>query len=553
MVTNRKFSDFPDIYTWYKISNRQVKKDKKEQLRILSKYISSTVYVIEILNTDANENFKLLKVQALITCGDKNWTQLNKHGVKIEMTCGLDSGATRSCMGCKTTLRHNIRILPSPLKYKGPDGIEKPVIGETKKLTVNVQGSSVEISFIIIDHSDHDILLGLDWFSATDVGFYPGQKILKFPKLPNYINLDHENEENNETIIDLCLADVPDEFDMDTDLSWELSQKIEIRPQMTLTPHQLKIFEMVALKIKKVVATNLDNLGKCKEFTHIIRTSTEVPIYSPPYRKNQKERDDINKQCEELRKAGIIRQSKSPWSSPVITVPKPDGSRRLCIDYRRLNALTVIQHFPMSRILDILDRLHDARIFSSWDLKSGYYQILMDQDSIPKTAFSTQDQHWEFLRAPFGLRNMPSDFSRIISHILADMPYVQIYLDDFLINSKSFEEHMSHLESVAARLEQFNLKLNLEKCTFCAEKVKILGHIVSFNKIEMDPAKTETIKNWREPKNIKNIQQFIGLASYYRRHILDFSKHAAPLYQLLKKDVPFVWDKSCELSFAKLK
>ena len=107
----------------------------------------------------------------MITCGDKNWTQLNKHGVKIEMTCGLDSGATRSCMGCKTTLRHNIRILPSPLKYKGPDGIEKPVIGETKKLTVNVQGSSVEISFIIIDHSDHDILLGLDWFSATDEGF----------------------------------------------------------------------------------------------------------------------------------------------------------------------------------------------------------------------------------------------------------------------------------------------------------------------------------------------------------------------------------------------
>ena len=207
----------------------------------------------------------------------------------------------------------------------------------------------------------------------------------------------------------------------------------------------------------------------------------------------------------------------------------------------------------MSRILDILDRLHGSRYFSTCDMKSGYYQILMDDNSIQKTAFSTQDQHWEYLRAPFGLRNMPQDFSRIVSHILGDLPYVQIYLDDFLINSKTFDEHMMHLEEVMKRMEEYNLKLNLQKCTFCADKVKILGHIVSFNKIEMDPAKTETIKSWAEPKNIKNIQQFIGLASYYRRHILDFSKHAAPLYNLLKKDIPFVWDKSCEIAFIKLK
>jgi hypothetical protein len=112
---------------------------------------------------------------------------------------------------------------------------------------------------------------------------------------------------------------------------------------------------------------------------------------------------------------------------------------------------------------------------------------------------------------------------------------------------------MSHIEEVVKKLEKYNLKLNLEKCTFGSEKVKILGHILSYNTIEMDPAKKETIKNWHEPKNVKNIQQFIGLASYYRRHILDFSKHAAPLYNLLKKDTPFVWDKSCEIAFNKLK
>ena len=140
-----------------------------------------------------------------------------------------------------------------------------------------------------------------------------------------------------------------------------------------------------------------------------------------------------------------------------------------------------------------------------------------------------QDQHWEFVRCPFGLKNMPSDFSRIIFLILGDLPFVQIYLDDFLIHSETFELHLSHITTVMKRLEDANLKLNLEKCTFCAEKVKILGHIVSFNKIEMDPAKIATIKEWREPKKVKNVQQIIGLASHYRRHILDFSKHAAPL------------------------
>jgi hypothetical protein len=155
----------------------------------------------------------------------------------------------------------------------------------------------------------------------------------------------------------------------------------------------MKAFQRVATKIKRVVATDLNSLGKC---THVIKTMTEIPIYTPPFRKNQKEREDINKQCEELCKAGIIRPSKSPYSSTVLTVPKPDGSRRLCVDYRRLNANTVAQNFPMTRILDILDRLNGSRWCSSVDLKSGYYQIVMDENSISKTAFSTQDQHWEY-------------------------------------------------------------------------------------------------------------------------------------------------------------
>jgi hypothetical protein len=503
------------------------------------------INVVDVLTIYSDNSLSLLKVQGLISSMVPKW-KTGSINDSIEMTCGLDTGATSSIMSYKTAMRYQITVDYSPLMFKGPDGVKQPVAGVTKTLSINVQGSLVEIQFVVIHHSDHDILLGLDWFQKTDCGFYPGKKILKFPKLPNYVILDRDEEDQNESIIDLCLADVPDELDLDNDISWEPNGTINIQPTAKLDPTQIRMFQRVAAKIKNIVATDLNNLGKCKDLTHVIRTISDVPIYTPPYRKNQKEREDINKQCEELYKAGIIRPSKSPSSSPVITVPKPDGSRRLCVDYRRLKANTVSQNFPMSRILDILDRLHGSKYFSSWDLKSGYYQILKDENSIAKTAFSTQDQHWEFIRCPFGLKNMPADFSRIMASILSDLPYIQIYLDDFLIHSDTFELHMSHIEEVVKRLEKYNLKLNLEKCTFCSEKVKILGHIVSYNTIEMDPAKTETIKNWREPKNVKNIQQFIGLASYYRPHILDFSKHAAPLYNLLKKDTPFVWDKSCE-------
>ena len=164
------------------------------------------------------------------------------------MTCGLDTGATSSIMSFKTALRHQITILPSPLRYRGPDGLEQAVTGKTKKLTVNIQGSCVEITFIIIDHSDHDILLGLDWFQATDVGFYPGKKILKFPKLPKYMILDKEEEESNESVIDLCLADIPDELDLDNDISWEPNHLIDIKPTMVLDSSQMTVKESPEVK-----------------------------------------------------------------------------------------------------------------------------------------------------------------------------------------------------------------------------------------------------------------------------------------------------------------
>ena len=222
--------------------------------------------------------------------------------------------------------------------------------------------------------------------------------------------------------------------------------------------------------------------------------------------------------------AKIIRKSKSPWSSPLIMVRKPDNSWRLCIDYRQLNKKTVQQNFPIPRILDILDRLNGSVYFSTLDLKSGYWQVEMDEASIAKTAFSSQDGHYEFLRLPFGLKNDPADFSRMMHMTLGDLDFVEIYLDDITIHSKSFEDHLNHISIVLDRLDEANLKINHDKCTWCATEVKILGHIVSYNTIKMDSKKILAIKEWKTPRSVKHVQQFLGLANYYRRFVKDLVK-----------------------------
>ena len=169
--------------------------------------------------------------------------------------------------------------------------------------------------------------------------------------------------------------------------------------------------------------------------------------------------------------AGIIRPSRSPWSFPAILIPKKDNTMRFVIDYRKLNAITVQDCFPLPRIDDILDRLNNSKFFTALDLKSGYWQITLDKDTIPKTAFSTPDGHYELVRLPFGLKNAPAEFSRIMQQVLGDLKFVEIYIDDITIHSASFEEHLEHLYVVFQRLKEANLKVNPSKCDWFAAKL----------------------------------------------------------------------------------
>ena len=275
----------------------------------------------------------------------------------------------------------------------------------------------------------------------------------------------------------------------------------------------------------------------------------------PAYRTNPSEAKEIQTQVEELLAKGYVRESLSPCSVPVILVPKKDGSWRMCVDCRAINKITVKYRHPIPRLDDMLDELYGSCLFTKIDLKSGYYQIRMNMGDEWKTAFKTKYGLYEWLVMPFGLTNAPSTFMRLMNHVLRNYlgKFVVVYFDDILIYSKCLDDHVKHVHDVLETLRQEKLYANLKKCSFCMDKVNFLGFVVSSQGIEVDEEKVRAIKEWPKPKNASEVRSFHGLAGFYRRFIKDFSTIAAPLNELVKKNVGFVWGDAQEHAFNELK
>ncbi|KAK1608008.1 hypothetical protein QYE76_031681 [Lolium multiflorum] len=274
-----------------------------------------------------------------------------------------------------------------------------------------------------------------------------------------------------------------------------------------------------------------------------------------PYRTNPEETKEIQRQIQVLQDKGYIRESLSPCVVPIILVPKKDGSSRLCTDCRSINNITIRYRHPIPRLDDMLDELSGSIMFSKVDLRSGYHQIRMQLGDEWKTAFKTKFGLYEWLVMSFGLTNAPSTFMRLMNEVLRAFigRFVVVYFDDILIYSKSLEEHLDHLRAVFNALRDARLYGNLEKCTFCTNRVAFLGYVVTAQGIEVDPAKIEAIENWPQPKTVTQVRSFLGLAGFYRRFVKDFGSIAAPLNELTKKDVPFVWGDAQQDAFMILK
>ena len=305
---------------------------------------------------------------------------------------------------------------------------------------------------------------------------------------------------------------------------------------------------------RDLFATELRDLGQTSLVQHTIETEG-LPIKQRPYRTSPENKQEIERQVKEMCDLGLVEPSLSPWASPVVLVKKKDGSMRFCVDYRKLNAVTKKDSFPLPLINDVLDSLHGTNYFTTLDMKSGYFQIQLDPATKEKTAFVTHNDLLHFKVLPFGLTNSPATFQRLMGHILRGLEYTcaLIYIDDTIIFSKTVDEHLGHIEEVFKRLRDANLRLNPKKCKFAKQELEYLGHIVTPQGIKPCPSKIKAIESYPVPKNVKQLRSFLGLANYYRRFIKDFAKIAHPLNQLTKKFVKFGWTISCQEAFDLLK
>ena len=276
------------------------------------------------------------------------------------------------------------------------------------------------------------------------------------------------------------------------------------------------------------------DFGHTNKVKHHINLSDNTPFKHRPRPIHPHDVDAVKKHLQELLDSGVIRESESPFASPIVVVRKKDGSVRLCIDFRKLNLHTIKDAYALPNLEEVFSLLTGSKWFSVLDLKSGYYQVEMEEADKQKTAFVCPLGFWEFNRMPQGITNAPSTFQRLMERCVGDLNRREalVFIDDLIIFSDTLEQHESRLLQVLNRLKEYGLKLSSEKCKFFQTSVKYLGHIVSQHGVETDPLKIEALKTWPVPENLKQLRSFLGFSGYYRRFVKNYSKITKPLNDL---------------------
>ena len=360
------------------------------------------------------------------------------------------------------------------------------------------------------------------------------------------------------------------DFDFETELK-RLPFTINIG-EAPLTREQQARFINLIYEYKEVFSLFDGDLGYCDALKHSIPTTTDKPVYLPHRQIPVQLQQEVRKCLESWLKQGIIRPSKSPYASQVVIVRKKTGEIRLCVDFRKLNAISIRDSFPLPRIEEVLQAVQAAVWFTSFDLAQGYLQMAMEEADIPKTAFKAGTSGlFEFMRMPFGLTNTGASFCHLMEMVIGDQQFVTLlfYLDDICIFTDSADQMLDRIELVFSRLKKFSLKVKPKKSFFFQTEVSFLGHILSAKGISPNPEKVDKIRDWPIPKTSKEVHSFIGLASYYRRFIPNFAKWSKPLNALIippahqvkvrrgemKKSelTEFVWSKECQEGFDALK
>jgi hypothetical protein len=518
----------------------------------------------------------------------------------------IDSGAAASIITKQLMKKLGYEIdRSSKLVIVAVNSNKTKALGEIVDFPLEIKNQHFFHNVQVIDSADNILILGNDWLTKVKANLDWKDKTLTLWKNRKQVTIpvqltkslilaeseesdseEYESEELEET--SAYFSDVSDDWDIKSlefnpwlnhtpEVSEEEFSESEeetmdnpaifiaetaVKPEtpiLNLGPldhHQQQIFESLLHEFKDICAKSQTEIGRTNVIQHRIETGDSMPISQTPYRINPKNKEFLRNEIANMEKNGIIRKSSSPWAAPVVIVDKKGGEKRICIDYRKLNAITKPDAYPLPRIDDMLESFGQAKWFTTLDLASGYWQVGMNKEDIEKTAFATPFGLYEFLVMPFGLSYAPGTFQRLMNRVLQDFlgDFIAVYLDDVIIYSKgSFEQHVDHIRQVFTALRKANLKVKLKKCHFILPNIHFLGHVVGRDGIKPDPEKIDKVKNFPTPTNITELRSALGLFSYYRKFIKDFSRIAKPMLTLLKKDEPFNWDNKQQQAFDRLK
>ncbi|XP_028807167.1 uncharacterized protein LOC114761882 [Neltuma alba] len=413
----------------------------------------------------------------------------------------FDSGATHSFISNDYVPRLSMHMyeLPCDVIVSTPAGASVKASKACLNCMIEFEGRTSTIDLVCLPLKGIDLIVGMDWLSANDAILDCRRKTISLPVAfasssgPQLLSLVQ---------VEKCIRKGCQAYMVFFSVHTIAEKGVE---EIAVVSEFSDVFpeEITGLPPEREVEFSID-----------LALGTE-PISKAPYRMSPSKLAELKKQIEELLEKGFVRPSVSPWGSPVLFVKKKDGSMRLCIDYRQLNKVTIKNKYPLPRIDDLLDQLSGASIFSKIDLRSGYHQLRVRSEDIPKTVFRTRYGHYEFLVMPFGLTNAPAIFMDYMNRIFRPYldKFVVIFIDDILIYSKDEEEHKQHLRIVLQLLREHKLYAKLSKCEFWLKEVKFLGHVVSAEGVSVDPSKIDAVLKWDRPQSVTEIRSFLGLAA----------------------------------------
>ncbi|KAI3799955.1 hypothetical protein L1987_35261 [Smallanthus sonchifolius] len=471
---------------------------------------------------------------------------INNHYASILFDTGADlsfvSNDFKSLLGIK----------PSKLEQKYTIELANGKLINTGEViqgcTLHLKNHTFSIDLLPVDLGSFDVVIGMDWLSKNHAEIVCFEKIVQIP-LPNGEVLSIQGEKSG---VALRMINC-----MKTRKYLRKGYCVFLAHVVEKKPEERRLEDIPIVKeYPEVFPEDLPGLPPPRQVEfRIDLVLGAAPVARSPYRLAPSEMQELLNQLQELLDKGFIRPSFSPWGAPVLFVKKKDGTFRMCIDYRELNKLTIKNRYPLPRIDDLFDQLQGSSFYSKIDLRSGYHQLRIQEEYVPKTAFRTHYGHYEFLVMPFGLINAPAVFMDLMNRVCKPYldKFVIVFIDDILIYSRTKEDHEHHLKLILELLSNEKLYAKFSKCEFWIREVHFLGHVINKEGIHVDPSKIEAIKNWEAPKTPTEVRQFLGLASYYRRFIENFSKIALPLTTLTQKEKKYDWSDKQESAFQLLK